>query len=250
MTTPREQARIATTAEIERLAWEHLERHGAAALSLRAIARDLGMVSSAIYRYVPSRDDLLTLLITEGYRDLADAVDDALEALAAREPDVDGRTRWLTASHALRDWARARPAAWSLLYGSPVPGYAAPAQRTSPQGTRVVLRLGGILAAASGRGEVSAVVGPLAGPPITGQLAASLGELAHDLGQDVEAAAVAQVVLGWTALLGAVSSEVFGQLGREPFGDPDAFAALQLAGIADAVGLRGPRDRSGCPTTP
>ena len=59
MTGMRERARAATTAEILRLAREQMAAEGASALSLRAIARDLGMVSSAIYRYFPSRDDLL-----------------------------------------------------------------------------------------------------------------------------------------------------------------------------------------------
>ena len=67
--------RAAMEAEIMRLGREHLRTQGAAGLSLRAIARDLGVVSSAVYRYVPSRDDLLTLLLVEGYNDLADTVD-------------------------------------------------------------------------------------------------------------------------------------------------------------------------------
>ncbi|PWD52187.1 TetR family transcriptional regulator [Serinibacter arcticus] len=241
MSTPRELARIRTMAEITRLGWQHVESDGAAALSLRAVARDLGIVSSAIYRYVPSRDDLLTMLIAEGYRDLADAVE---AALAAREATAGpagarGRAQWLTVSHAVRDWARRRPAAWALLYGSPVPGYSAPPEETTPQGTRVVLRLGAILADAATRGEVDARIGPLAvDTPLAEPLAGSLRAIGGELGQDVPPAAVAQVILGWTSLLGAVSSEVFGQLGRDPFGDPDAFAALQLAAIADAVGLR------------
>ncbi len=240
MSTAREQARIATMAEIRRLAWAHLETEGAAALSLRAIARDLGMVSSAIYRYVPSRDELLTMLITEGYRELADAVDAALEQRAFRESDENlGRTQWLTISHAMREWAIARPAAWSLLYGSPVPGYAAPAQETTPQGTRVVLRLGRVLIEAIARGDISPVVGPLADhDSLQDPLRAGLAELAHDLGEGFDPAGVAQVVIGWTSLLGAISSEVFGQLGQVPFGYPDAFAKVQLAAIADAVGLR------------
>lgn len=242
MSTPRELARVRTLAEIRRLAWEHLEEHGAAALSLRAIARELGIVSSAIYRYVPSRDDLLTLLITEGYRDLADDVERALADLPGGEA-APGRVQWLTASHALRSWAIRRPAAWSLLYGSPVPGYSAPPQETTPEGTRVVLRLGAILSAALARGEVSAVVGPLSGgPELPPALAADLrvvgGDVEGGLDDDVAPAAVAQVIAGWTALLGAVSSEVFGQLGRDPLGEPEVFARVQLATIADAVGLR------------
>lgn len=242
MSTPRELARVRTIAEIRRLAWEHLEQHGAAALSLRAIARELGIVSSAIYRYVPSRDDLLTLLITEGYRDLADTVEQALSDLPGGD-EAPGRERWLVASHALRGWAVRRPAAWSLLYGSPVPGYSAPPQETTPDGTRVVLRLGAVLSTALDRGEVTAVVGPLSGTPgLTPALANELrtvgGEVEGGLADAVAPAAVAQVIAGWTALLGAVSSEVFGQLGRHPFGDPDVFARVQLATIADLVGLR------------
>ena len=243
MSTPREKARIHTMFEIRRLAWEHLETEGAAALSLRAIARDLGMVSSAIYRYVPSRDDLLTMLITQGYRDLADAVELDLEALPHVPTALLGRAQWLTISQSMRAWALHRPAAWSLLYGSPVPGYAAPAEATTPEGTRVVLRLGRVMMEAAQRGEVKAVVGPLAaGQELPHGLGKSLNELAHELadeqGQAIEPAAVAQVVIGWTSLLGAISSEVFGQLGRVPFGYPDAFARVQFAALADAVGLR------------
>src|SRR5699024_11947454 len=74
--TPRQLARERTEAEILRIAREHLCTTGPADLSLRAIARELGIVSSAIYRYVSCRDDLLTLLVIDGYTDLGDAVED------------------------------------------------------------------------------------------------------------------------------------------------------------------------------
>ena len=80
--TPRELARERTMAEIMRLGREQLASQGAAALSLRAVAKDLGIVSSAVYRYVSSRDELLTLLVVEAYTELGDAVDAALEAPA------------------------------------------------------------------------------------------------------------------------------------------------------------------------
>ena len=73
----RERARAETTAEIIRLAREQIAEHGAAELSLRAIARDLGMVSSAIYRYFASRDELLTRLIIDSYDRLGEAVEAA-----------------------------------------------------------------------------------------------------------------------------------------------------------------------------
>jgi hypothetical protein len=80
------------------------------------------MVSSAIYRYVDSRDDLLTRLIVESYNSLGDATEAAVAASAGRP----GATRWVDAASTIRAWALARPHEYMLLYGTPVPGYAAP----------------------------------------------------------------------------------------------------------------------------
>ena len=123
--------------DIVRIGREHLATDGAAALSLRAVARDLGLVSSAVYRYVASRDELLTLLVVDGYDELGDAVDSALEAVD--RADHAGRMRAI--GRAVRIWALAEPATYALLFGSPVPGYEAPAERTTEPGTRVALRL-------------------------------------------------------------------------------------------------------------
>jgi AcrR family transcriptional regulator len=125
---------------------------GSAALSLRAIARELGLVSSVIYRYVPSWDELLTLLIEESYNAFGDAVETA--ETRARRDDV-GR-RWLSLGRAVRRWAVANPAEWALLCGSPVPGYHAPPERTTAAGSRVPLLLLNLLADAElkpSRGE-------------------------------------------------------------------------------------------------
>src|ERR1700757_5460364 len=75
----RRDSRERIEAQIVELGRRHLVEPGAAGLSVRAIARDLGMVSSAVYRYVSSRDELLTLLLIDAYSDLADAVDRARE---------------------------------------------------------------------------------------------------------------------------------------------------------------------------
>lgn len=237
MTTPRQRARERTENEIRDLAWRHLETDGAAALSLRAIARDLGVVSSAIYRYVASRDDLLTMLIEEGYADLADAVESA-EAAVPRE---GFRGRWLAVCRETRAWAVRRPAAWGLLYGAPVPGYEAPAERTTPQGIRVVALLAAIVVQASEAGEIAPRVGPAAG---RGEVPAALREplesAAAEVGAtpaDDPAELVALTITGWTSLLGAVSSEVFGQLGRDTFGDFGLLSEVTFSTLADAMGL-------------
>src|SRR5689334_24313596 len=108
--TPRDRARAQTMSEIVRIGRQHLATDGAAALSLRAVARDLGVVSSAIYRYVKSRDDLLTLLVVDGYNQLADAVV-AAEAAVPREQH---RERFLAYGRAIRAWALAEPATYAL----------------------------------------------------------------------------------------------------------------------------------------
>ena len=86
------------------------------------------MVSSAIYRYFPSRDDLLTALIIEGY----DAIGEAAEKADAAWPPDDHAGRWLAVCRAVRDWALAHPHEYALVYGSPVPGYQAPQQTIAP----------------------------------------------------------------------------------------------------------------------
>src|SRR5215203_3165343 len=113
--------------EIKAVATRHLHNDGAN-LSLRAVARDMGMVSSAVYRYFPSRDELLTALILDAY----DALGEAVEVAEAAVDRADLRGRWLAACHGARDWALARPAEYALIYGSPVPGYAAPDDTVGP----------------------------------------------------------------------------------------------------------------------
>src|SRR5438445_3569918 len=121
-TTARDRARAELTDEIKAVARRHLAEHGSAALSLRAVAREVGMVSSAVYRYFPSRDELLTALIIDAY----DAVGERAEAAerASRNRGID--VRWLKVCEAVRAWALANPHEYALIYGSPVPGYAAP----------------------------------------------------------------------------------------------------------------------------
>src|SRR6478672_13294207 len=128
----RQDTRDRIEAQIVESGRRQLSAEGVAGLSLRAIARDLGMVSSAVYRYVASRDDLLTLLLVDAYSELADAVD---RAAAAGGP---WRDQLLAMAKAVRAWAVDQPARWALLYGSPVPGYHAPRERTVGPGTRVV----------------------------------------------------------------------------------------------------------------
>jgi len=234
MATPRERARERTMVEIRALAWKQVEELGAPALSLRAIARDLGVVSSAIYRYVSSRDDLLTALLVEGFSDLAEAVD----AAEAAVPADDYRQRWLTICRAMRTWALDRPAAWGLLYGGPVPGYFAPQQETSPPGTRVLRRLAAAIVEADLAGTLQPRVGPAGGQgSVAPQPRLALAEIAGKNGIPVGAELVALGILGWTGVLGVISAEVFEQLGPEGAPALSLLAEIQFESIADALGF-------------
>src|SRR6476619_476241 len=152
MPTARDRVRAELTDEITDAARRQLAEVGAAALSLRAVAREVGMVSSAVYRYFPSRDDLLTRLIIDGYDDLGAAAE------AADVPAAPPIERWLAVCRAVRAWALAHPHEYALLYGSPVPGYQAP-EDTVPAASRVGVVLGRILADAAHSGALPAASG-------------------------------------------------------------------------------------------
>jgi len=193
--------------------------HGAAALSLRAVARDLGVVSSAVYRYVRSRDELLTLLIVDAYNELGDAVDRAL-AEARERTAVD---RFLVVAHAVRGWAIAEPARYGLIYGGPVPGYAAPDEQTTEPGTRVIMALLQIV------DEMVAAGGATQGPDrIPRALRADFKRIRESMALALPDGVLAAAILAWTALFGAVSFEVFGQFGADTFTDPALIFDVQM----------------------
>ena len=227
--TPRQRARAQTLEDITRIGRRHLATEGAAALSVRAVARDLGVVSSAIYRYVRSRDDLLTLLVVDGYDELGDAVDRAV----AKVPSDDHRGRFLAIGRAVRAWARKEPATYALLFGSPVPGYEAPAERTTEPGTRVVRRLVEVWEDAWAAGALALPDEPVA----PRRLARDLARIRRDLDLTVPDSVVARGMLAWAALFGCVSFEVFGQYGRSTFADPKDIFELHLRALVEAVGL-------------
>ena len=206
----RARRRDDVTRQVLEIGRRHLTQYGAAALSLRAMTRDLGMVSSAVYRYVGSRDELLTLLVVDAYTELGDAVDARLADAARAAWD----TRILAVCNAVRDWALGEPARYALLYGSPVPGYEAPGEQTMEPGTRVILALLRLVAEGVTAGDVTD--GP-ALVPVPWPLRADLARVAADVGMDVDPAVMARAVLLWATLFGAVSLEVFGQYGEDAF---------------------------------
>jgi AcrR family transcriptional regulator len=224
---PRARARARAVADIKAAASRHLASDGAD-LSLRSVARELGMVSSGVYRYFESRDALLTALIIDAYNDLGEIVERAESAV--RRGDLRGR--WLATGHAVRDWSRAHPAEYGLLYGTPVPGYAAPQDTIGPA-SRPVVVLTAILRDAIDRG----VVAPAAHERLPAALRADLtGIIATPGFEGLTPPLLARGMNAWAGLFGLVSFELFGRLANGIF-DYDAWFDYQLRQLAHQLGL-------------
>ena len=215
--------------EIKAVARRHLETDGAN-LSLRAVARDMGMVSSALYRYFASRDELLTALILDAYNDLGTTV----EAADAAVPDrMDLRGRWLAAARAVRGWALTKPAEYALLFGSPVPGYAAPPD-TIAAAARTSLVLIQILADGHATGALAAgnAAGLKLARDVRADLAAVTGQVAPGLPEQL----LLLGMTGWLELFGTVSFELFGQL-NNVIEARAQFFDQQMELMSDLIGL-------------
>ncbi|HEY2076429.1 MAG TPA: TetR/AcrR family transcriptional regulator [Streptosporangiaceae bacterium] len=216
--------------EIKAVARRHLAAEGAN-LSLRAVARDMGMVSSALYRYFASRDDLLTALILDGYNALGDAVESADAAVTDRG---QLRARWLSATRAVRDWALANPAEYALLYGSPVPGYAAP-QDTIAAAARTPVVLAGILTDGYASGTVT---GPGFAPSGAGPEAvrADLARTRDGIAPGLPEELLHAGLTSWLQLFGVVSFELFGQFNNVIDARAEFFDQ-QMELMADLMGI-------------
>lgn len=229
-TGARAQNRADNTVQIKEVARRHLAERGAAALSLRAVARDVGMVSSAVYRYFPSRDELLTALIVDAF----DAVGQAAEEADAACDRDDVRGRWLAVAGAVRAWALANPHEYALVYGSPVPGYAAPSDTINPAG-RVSLVFLTLVADGVAAGTI-AMDDQIGTSRVLRQDLARLRTLAAP---GVPDSVLSRALLVWTQLFGGISYELFGHLHRV-ITDYDALFDLQARQAGDLLitGLR------------
>ncbi|MGW0521509.1 TetR/AcrR family transcriptional regulator [Crossiella sp. NPDC003009] len=228
MVTPRQSAREHMMRDIVRVGREHLTSVLPAELSLRAVARDLGVVPSALYRYVRDREALITLLIVDAYNELGDEVDAALAAAARRSH----RNRLEAAVLAAHAWAAREPSRFALLYGTPVPGYAAPGEQTMRPGTRLVYAIAMLAEDAWRTGKLTAVTAPL-----TKSVRADMEKLRHDHGLTMPVGNVARVYGLWSAIVGAILFDTFGQYARDTVTDPEAFLRAHIAGLAGTIGL-------------
>lgn len=237
----RARARAQLMADLLAAARTRLAAEGPAGLSLRAVARDLGVSSSAVYRYVDSRDALLTALIIEAYDEVGAECERAMGD--AFERGLDPGATWLAVGHSFRRWALANRSSFELIYGTPVPGYAAP-RDTVTAATRLWLVISDILLSAKARGELDP-----AGPDFDDQglVGADVVAFAQEhvtasgaRGLEVEPPTEVELARSttlWVSLVGAVSAEVFGHLHGMTTDHARSFE-ITLATAAAGVGLR------------
>ncbi|WP_410651149.1 TetR/AcrR family transcriptional regulator [Amycolatopsis sp. cmx-4-54] len=211
--TSRERYRAQVRAEIKRYAWEQLGTTGVSALSLNAIAKHVGMSGPALYRYFPSRDDLITDLVRDAYRSLADVVRAAAGSGGVAE-----------VAYAIREWALADPQRYLFVYGTPIPGYRAPGDTTeiSNEFMAVLLR---VHADAPDDGRVTAFDSHVE----------EHREWAGGL--PVSSAVLRRAVTFWTRIHGVLSLELAGHFAGMGF-DPGVLFAAELAGLSIEDGPR------------
>ncbi|WP_242613929.1 TetR/AcrR family transcriptional regulator [Actinomadura roseirufa] len=245
--TRRERLRAETSQEIKTVALTLMATGGPGAISLRAIAREMGMTANAIYGYFATRDELVTTLINDVHTSLLVALEAARDARPA--DDAAGRIHaWALA---YREWAVANPEGFRLIYGDPVPGYQVPEGGAAPEAEhRTCAGLTGLIALAwprAGRHQ-----------PDGYQWSDFDDELVSTVREEfpgLPPAGVALAVRLWGRMHGLVTLEVYGHL-RGQTHDPariyhdETFDLIKGLGLSDVSVPRtknGARDGEGSP---
>ncbi|MBT3187506.1 MAG: TetR/AcrR family transcriptional regulator [Anaerolineae bacterium] len=212
---------------IKDVAYQQMSKNGAAALSLRAIARELKITAPAIYNYFPSRDDLVTALIVDAYNSLRDAL------LASQETDEESHAKQIFASaHAYRNWALANAEKYSLLFGTPIPNYHAPMEITGPAAAGSMSVLLGTLDAAWRAGKLKTESAP---PSTPDMIQAWVDKFSYD----GDPAVIHLAMASWAQIHGMVSLELNGHFIAVPMNiDIDSFFEFEINIMIERMGMQ------------
>jgi len=226
----RERLRAEATREIMSIAMRQLATDGAGAISLRGIAREMGMTARAIYSYYATRDDLITALTSEINASLADTLERARDSAPAADPGA----RLVAWGRAMREWALANPEGFRLIYGDPIPGYQPPADGPAEQAARRVC---------GGLNRLVAAICPAPSKPADGvewsDFPPSYVAKVRAEAPELSPAVAALALRVWGRIHGLVALEIYGHLGSVSK-DP---AGIQRADLLDLVDhLRANRD--------
>lgn len=237
----RARLRAETGAEIKAVALRLMAAGGPDAISLRAIAREMGMTAGAIYGYFATRDDLITTLVKDVYTALVDTMEAARDTV----PRDDPAGRVLAWAQAFREWTLANPEGFRLVYGDPVPGYRAPDGGPAPEAAhRACTMLIGLVADAWPYAES---VQPPSDYRWT-DFAPDLAGPARESFPQLPPAALALALRLWSRLHGLVSLEVYGHL-RGQTSDPAKLYRSETLAVVASLGLP-PARRATDPAAP
>jgi AcrR family transcriptional regulator len=206
---------------IKETAWRQIAEKGAPALSLRAIARELGITAPAIYNYFPNRDALVTALIIDAYTSFGDWQIEARDAVPAENLSERLKATGL----AYRNWALTYPQRYQLIFGTPIPGYEAPHEKVMPSAARSLSALVSVIEGLRAEGKLNAP-----GFPEVNQEYKFSFEAWKNYGGSVDLLSLSVAVLIWARVHGIVSLEIAGNL--PPFGpEGDGLYIYELEAI-------------------
>ena len=232
----RERTRAATMTEIKQTALQLMREQGNTDLRFSDIARAMGLTPPALYRYYADRDELLTELITDGYRDLAAAL---LVPVQAEEP-ADPQAHLLLVAGAYRSWAHAEPHRFALIFGPPVPGYAAPEDGPTVEAAKdAMTNLAAVVLRAAAQGALGEPIVTHLDPATLASLL--VDEKAERRGDQLSPGTHQAMMHAWAALHGFVCLEAYGHLDNFPPAAREGLfrSQVELAGLA--IGFRGSR---------
>jgi AcrR family transcriptional regulator len=215
---------------IKSIARQQMAEGGTASISLRGIATALQVTAPALYRYYPTRDDLITALIVDAFNALADALENAEQAHTPMPVQV----QLMAVLKAYRQWALEHPTDFQLIYGNPIPGYAAPKEVTVPAVSRTFIPLMRPLVIALNSGIFTPQ------PPFTDvppQNAVHIQALIERGGYPISIETFHVGMILWVAIHGVIMLELFNHIGPN-VGDVDAFYESTLRALLTTMGLR------------
>ncbi|MCY0950041.1 TetR-like C-terminal domain-containing protein [Streptomyces sp. H27-S2] len=228
---------VTLAAVIKDAARQQLVKVGAGGLSPEVVTRESGLATSDVAALFPHRDDLLTALVIDAYNGSGAAME-RTDAAAANARASAG-ARLLAVTRALREWSFDHPAEFTLIYGSPVPGYHAPHDTIAPA-SRTPAVLGGIVRAALEGGELTPPRRAVPGPPLL--LPAAVELFGGTPGAPFSDIIERGIVL-WSNLIGLLVFQVFSRT-HDSVRDEAAFFDYAIAVAAESIGLEVPLGES------
>lgn len=228
--TRREKILDITREEIKDTARRLMAEKGTAGLSVRAIAREMGMTAPALYHYYASLNELISALILDAFTQLADTLESA-----AADPALSSVAEKLTAvANANRQWALTHPVDYQLIYGNPIPNYEQPTDKTYPAARRSFLVTAGLFVEAMENGEIEL-------PNRYGELPAAIEESVQQLtqvdGHDLPTPALYLAAAAWVKIHGHLMLELFNLI-QPVIADVDAFFAYETRNFLQQTGLK------------